>query len=87
MDIGKIKKSYKENNIIGKRIKEARENRGWTQAKLTEKTDFEQSSISHYETGRRIPSAVNFIILSLVLGFSSDFLLGIRGNHVEIAKR
>lgn len=47
---------------IGNRIKEVRTARGWTQAKLAEKSDVEPSNISHIEraaTKLSLPTMIN----------------------------
>lgn len=40
---------------LGKRIKEARRVRGWTQARLAEKLGISQPNISDWERGKKSP--------------------------------
>lgn len=66
---------------IGERIRIIRELRGWSQAELAERSRLEPSAISHFETGRRVPSVVNLLKLAEALTMntfyiSTDYLLG-----------
>lgn len=61
---------------IGERIKEQRENKGWTQNELAEKLGITQDSISLWEKNRRIPNTPYIIELCKILKISTDYLLG-----------
>lgn len=61
---------------IGERIKEQRENKGWSQKELAEKLGITQDSISLWEKNRRIPNTPYIIELCKVFNISTDYLLG-----------
>ena len=82
MDFKKIKKAYAENNIVGARLRQARKTRKWSQRELAKRADFVESAISHFESGRRVPTLFNFIKLALALKFSTQFLSGIPGDSI-----
>lgn len=54
----------------------AREQMGWTQAELAERTRFKPSAISHFERGVRNPSIGNLLRLADALDASVDSLMG-----------
>lgn len=58
------------------RLREARELRKMSQSELAEKTGFQASAISHFETARRAPSFDNLKRLADALNVSVDYLLG-----------
>lgn len=53
-----------------------RELRGLSQAKLGKKAGFAAASISHFETGQRIPSLESIVKLADALEVSVDALIG-----------
>lgn len=59
-----------------RRLREARELRGQSQAELAEAASLPSSSISHFEGGGRKPSFDNLKRLAGALDVSTDFLLG-----------
>lgn len=63
-------------NNLGKRLRIVRERLGLLQHQLAKKSGLTEAAISHFETGRRIPSAKNLIKLAGSLGVSIDYLLG-----------
>jgi len=67
--------------IIGKRLKLARENRGMSLRELAEAAGGYVPNMSSYEKGRRLPSLELFIRMACTLGVSVDFLLG--GDNEE----
>ena len=67
---------------IGKRIKEARERFGLTQAELAEQAGLTPAWISHFETDDRQPSIEKLCRIADVLRMSTDALLG-RKNHAR----
>lgn len=67
--------------IFAKRLKEAREAKGLSQAKLAELAGFQPSAISHFETGGRSPSFDNLKRLADALEVSTDWLLGREVTH------
>lgn len=68
-------------NLAGKRIREAREHRRLTQEQLAAKMQIEgvlvnQKAISRIEAGERVVADYELLILSRVLGFTVNWLLG-----------
>jgi transcriptional regulator with XRE-family HTH domain len=59
------------------RLKAARELRGLSQAQLAERSGFQPSAISRFETGASKPSFDNLRRLAAALEVSTDFLLGL----------
>jgi transcriptional regulator with XRE-family HTH domain len=57
-------------------LRKMRESKKLSQTELAEKTGFQPSAISHFETGRRSPSFDNLKRLADALSVSIDFLLG-----------
>lgn len=57
-------------------LRKAREDKGLSQSDLADRTGFQPSAVSHFETGRRAPSFENLKRLADALGVSIDFLLG-----------
>ena len=52
-----------------------RKSRGYTQLALQMKTGIEQSLLSKYETGERIPPTETLLILADFYGVSIDYIL------------
>ncbi len=68
-------------NIIGSKIKSAREKAGLTQKQLSEKLDLEavytcRGSISRIENGRRAVTDIEIDAISKILNVSLDYLFG-----------
>lgn len=61
---------------IGESIRKERLDRGWTQSELAYRADINTVSISHYETGRVIPSLMAIIGIADAFGISLDALVG-----------
>ena len=64
--------------LIGKRIKEIREEKGLSQDKLADMLDTSQGTISSWETGRCLPYTYSLIVLAEVLNVSLDYIVGIK---------
>lgn len=62
--------------MIGKRLKELRIRRGYSQVELGTAIGVTKVSICGYENGTRIPTIDNLIKLSEVLETTTDYLLG-----------
>ncbi len=58
------------------RLHSAREMKKLSQADLATKAHMQPSAISHFETGKRLPSFDNLKSLSMALEVSTDYLLG-----------
>lgn len=53
--------------LLGRRIRELREGRGWSQERLAEAADLHENYISRLETGRQEPGVL--VLLRLCLAF------------------
>lgn len=60
---------------IGKRIREKRESKSWTQEKLAEKAGLNPKYIGMIERGVRFPALITFIRLVNILDTTADELL------------
>ncbi len=72
-------------NSIGKRIRELRKAKGWTQAKLAEESGVEPSNISHIERAATKLSLPTMINIANALGVSLDeiaFGSLVKSSHV-----
>jgi transcriptional regulator with XRE-family HTH domain len=58
------------------RLRDARLEKGLSQAELAQKTGLQPSAVSHFESGRRAPSFDNLRVLADALGVTTDHLLG-----------
>jgi transcriptional regulator with XRE-family HTH domain len=55
--------------------------RRMSQVELAKAAQLPASSISHFESGRRLPSCTNLRRLAFALEISADYLLGIKGAY------
>jgi transcriptional regulator with XRE-family HTH domain len=62
-------------------LRQLREMRGFTQAELGSHASMAAASVSHFETGQRVPSLESIVRLADALEVSVDALLG--REHVE----
>lgn len=62
--------------ILSENLKKFREMRNVTQAELGKRADMGAASISHFETGQRVPSLESLVKLADALEVSIDSLLG-----------
>ncbi|MDE6504718.1 MAG: helix-turn-helix domain-containing protein [Clostridia bacterium] len=62
--------------ILSKRLKELRTERGLTQKQLANALGLAQSSIANWEADTKTPNAQALIILSRYFGVTTDYLLG-----------
>ena len=60
---------------IGRKIRAARLEKGWSQDKLSEKCNISLSFMGHIERGTRIMSMDTFVALCNELEISADYLL------------
>jgi len=71
--------------IIGKRIKQLREEKNITTIALAEIIGVERTSISKWETGARSnPTSTPLKKLSEYFGVSMDYLLGLSDERVDV---
>jgi transcriptional regulator with XRE-family HTH domain len=61
---------------FGDRLRRIREEKRLNQSDLAERTGFQPSAISHFESGRRAPSFDNLKKLADALAVTIDFLIG-----------
>ncbi len=69
-------KNQAAGNEFGRRLQSLREMRGLTQLQVGERAKMASASISHFETGQRIPSLESLVKLANALEVSTDALLG-----------
>lgn len=62
---------------LGKKVRQLRESREWSQAELAKRAGVTKSAISTYELDMRTPSADVVYAFAKAFGVSSDYLLGI----------
>ncbi len=60
---------------LGERLKQLRQERGWSQADLAAKVGTDPGQISRYENGKMTPSAEAVVRVAEVLDVSTDYLL------------
>ena len=64
-----------ERYSFGKRLREARRNRGLTQVELGARCNLGRTAISKFELGEQYPSMTTFIKLQKALGFDCQYML------------
>jgi transcriptional regulator with XRE-family HTH domain len=60
---------------LGARLRELREERGWSQRELGSKLGILQSKLSKYESGTHQPSLRNLVRIASLVGVTTDYLL------------
>ena len=68
------------NNIIGIRLRELREEKGWLQKDVAEKLELSSSGYGYYETGKRSPDSSMLKKLCDLYNVDADYLLGRTNN-------
>lgn len=66
----------KISETLPENLKRIREMRGLTQAELGRRAEMGAASVSHFETGQRVPSLESLVRLADALDVSVDALLG-----------
>ena len=69
--------------MIGKKLRELRKERGWTQEELGERLHIHRSTVSYWETGFTDPPLEMARALALLYGVSADYLLGLSPRKRE----
>ena len=64
--------------MICDKIKELRENAGYSQAQLAKRLDVTRSSVNAWEMGLSTPTTQYIVALSKLFHFSADYILGIK---------
>lgn len=72
-----------EGRALGREIAAARVRKGWSQQRLAQETGVSQSSLKHYETGKRVPTVTTLIVLGRALGISAGDMLDIAAEAME----
>jgi transcriptional regulator with XRE-family HTH domain len=67
--------------MFSSRLRQLRENSGWTQKDLAKKLNLTQSTIAYYESDRKKPTLENAIIIAKTFSISLDYLLGINNTQ------
>ena len=62
---------------FGERLRRVRQERGWLQRELAEKTRMCQALISEYERNTKFPNYWHFVELAVRLDVSLDYLAGL----------
>lgn len=68
---------------LGQKIKQLREQQGFSREELAKKLDLSYWAISKYETDNRVPDTETIKKLALLFGVSIDFLYGHEDNHLK----
>lgn len=66
--------------ILGERLKELREERGYTQKQISEELGINSVTYLHYEKEQREPPLSLLADISRFYGVSVDYLLGLNDN-------
>jgi transcriptional regulator with XRE-family HTH domain len=69
-----------------KRVKELREEKGWTQSVLAKKLNIARSNISKYESGALDASTEMLVKLADIFGCTTNYLLDVDENTPEANK-
>lgn len=70
----------KELFTLAEKIKQLREQLGYTQSELARKLKLTRSSINGWEMGLSVPSTAVVVELAKVFNVSTDYLLGLDNN-------
>lgn len=73
-------------HFTGERLRHARKSWGYTQAELSKRTGLGAASISHWESGRRVPGLQNLFTLLVVLQVTADDVLGLWTLPAAVSK-
>ncbi|SDO66016.1 DNA-binding transcriptional regulator, XRE-family HTH domain [Eubacterium maltosivorans] len=65
----------------GIRIKELREQAGYTQNEIAKKLNLSRSNISQWESGLSVPTLKNALQLKELYGVSLDYLMGLESKE------
>ncbi len=66
--------------ILGERLKELREDRGYTQKQLSDKLGLNSVTYLHYEKEQREPPLSLLAEIAVFYGVSVDYLLGLNDD-------
>lgn len=63
--------------MLGKRVNELREARGWSQVRLAAELNVSKQTVSNWENGNILPSVDMLVRISGVFNVSTDYILGL----------
>ena len=66
--------------MVAERIKQLREQCGWTQSELAKQLGITRSSVNAWELGISVPSTQYLVELASLFKVSTDYLLGINAT-------
>ncbi len=67
--------------MINERIKELRENAGYSQSQLSKKLDVSRSAVNAWEMGFSVPTTQYIVAMAKLFHVSSDYILGIEQGY------
>lgn len=70
--------------MLCEKIKELRENAGYSQSQLAKKLDVTRSSVNAWEMGLSMPTTQYVVALSKLFHVSTDYLLGLEKSKTLI---
>ena len=70
--------------MISERIKELRENAGYSQSELARRLDVTRSSVNAWEMGLSTPTIQYVVAIAKLFHVSSDYLLGIKNESTIV---
>ena len=70
--------------LISERIKELRENAGYSQSELARRLDVTRSSVNAWEMGLSTPTIQYVVAIAKLFHVSSDYLLGIKNESTIV---
>lgn len=73
----------KAGRLFAKRLRERRNEKGWTQAELATKAGLTASAISQFETEEREPAFSSLVKLARALEVSASFLSGLEEYDLD----
>lgn len=63
--------------MLGQRINELRQSRGWNQVELARRLNISKQTVSNWENDNIQPSIEMLVRISKLFGVSTDYLLGL----------
>ncbi len=68
-------------HLIPERIRELREQFGWSQSELARRMDVTRASINAWESGLTSPTTQYIVAMCRLFHVSADYLLGLESQH------
>lgn len=70
--------------MLAKRLRELREEKGYTQQEIANKLGLTKGAYGAYERGTNIPDAKTLLTLSEIFDVTADYLLGRVDNKIQL---